>query len=315
MSENPSKSRWRHATGTPRTRAVAVATGLFAVIIAPLSVAATGDTLREGTRNGTTRAETEIVSNIGATTARKGGYSTRQSNLSSTGGGAVYGCRSGAGGSAASPPQNPCVRANNLNTGFAFEFNATNGAVGGLISVGAGGDTKKPFTTNATGVADGLNADRVDGQNATDIVAAAQQGVLSQLGATGPTGPAGANGVSSRFFVLGEDGKIVEQSGGFEVIDAYSTNANAYIDANQDLAGKGITSSVTLQNKINLSGDSAPDPSFSGLVSSARCQTDAVECAPAGAKNAESLVIAPRNIDGSATTAETRKRITGFVTP
>ena len=72
----------------------------------------------------------------------------------------MYGCRSQAGGSAATPrPQNPCVRANNLSTGLAFEFNAANGDIGGLISVGGGGDAKKPLTTNATGVATGLNAD------------------------------------------------------------------------------------------------------------------------------------------------------------
>ena len=98
------------------------------------------------------------------------GYSTRQSNLSPSGGGAVYGCRSQAGGSAAQPrPQNPCIRANNLSTGYAFEFNASDGLVAGLITVAKGGDTSKPFTTNATGVATGLNADRVDGKHAEDI--------------------------------------------------------------------------------------------------------------------------------------------------
>ena len=119
--------------------------------------------------------ETQIISNIASTTRTTGGYSTRQSNLSTSGGGAVYGCRSAAGGSAATPsPQNPCIRANNLSTGYAFEFNASDGAVVGLISAGAGGDAKKPFVTNATGVATGLNADRVDGLDAAQIVAAAR---------------------------------------------------------------------------------------------------------------------------------------------
>ena len=39
---------------------------------------------------------------------------------------------------------------------------------------GKGPSDVSPFTTNATGVATGLNADRVDGQDATDIVAAAK---------------------------------------------------------------------------------------------------------------------------------------------
>jgi hypothetical protein len=163
------------ASTSPRTRSVLLATSLLVVGISPFAVARTGGNLREGVRNGTTVRETEIVSNVGSTTAAKGGYATRQSNLSSSGGGAVYGCRSQAGGSAATPrPQNPCLRANNLSTGFAFEFQATRGDSAGLITVGAGGDSKKPFTTNATGVATGLNADRVDGLDAAQIVSAAR---------------------------------------------------------------------------------------------------------------------------------------------
>jgi hypothetical protein len=163
------------ANTSPRTRSVLLATGLLVVGISPFAVARTGGNLREGVRNGTTVRETEIVSNVGSTTAPKGGYATRQSNLSSSGGGAVYGCRSQAGGSAATPrPQNPCLRANNLSSGFAFEFQATRGDVGGLISVGAGGSSTKPFTTNATGVATGLNADQVDGLDAAQIVSAAR---------------------------------------------------------------------------------------------------------------------------------------------
>ena len=52
--------------------------------------------------------------------------------------------------------------------------------VAGLISVGAGGDATKPFVTNATGVATGLNADRVDGKDAEDI---AKDAVAASAGA------------------------------------------------------------------------------------------------------------------------------------
>ncbi len=159
----------------PRTRSVIAATGLLVICIAPFAAARTGGPLREGVRNGTTTAETQIISNIGSALTPTGGYSTRQSNLSGSGGGAVYGCRSAVGGSAAKPrPQNPCLRANNLNTGYAFEFHASDGPITGLISAGAGGDTKKPFVTNATGVATGLNADRLDNLDAAQIVASAR---------------------------------------------------------------------------------------------------------------------------------------------
>jgi hypothetical protein len=163
------------ATRSPRTRSVVLATGLLVLGITPFAAARTGSNIREGLRNGTATRETQIISNVAATTGTTGGYSTRQSNLSSSGGGAVYGCRSGAGGSAATPrPQNPCIRANNLSSGLAFEFNASNGDTGGLITVGTGGDAKMQFTTNATGVATGLNSDEVDGLDAAQIISAAR---------------------------------------------------------------------------------------------------------------------------------------------
>ncbi len=162
--------RTRLGATSVRTRSVLAATGVLVVGISATGVAATGSALLEGKRNGTAVQETQIISNVGASNAATGGFSTRQSNLSSTGGGAVYGCRSTTGGSAATPPTNPCIRANNLASGYAFEFNATNGLSAGLITVGRGGDGAKPFTTNATGVATGLNADRVDGKSATDFL-------------------------------------------------------------------------------------------------------------------------------------------------
>lgn len=167
----PEISKTRRVLGrAPRTRSVIAATGLLVICAAPFASARTGGPLREGVRNGTTTSETQIISNIASSLGPTGGYSTRQSNLSNSGGGAVYGCRSQAGGSAATPrPQNPCIRANNLSTGYAFEFNASDGLIAGAITVARGGDTTRPFVTNATGVATGLNADRVDGKHADDI--------------------------------------------------------------------------------------------------------------------------------------------------
>ena len=137
---------------------------------------ASGDPIRAAIRNGTTKAETEIIGRFNATTGSKGGYVTRQSNTqtgANAGGGAIYGCRGAAGGTAANSA--PCLRAVNLAAGYAFEF-ATGGGVTGTISVGDGKTPNpgaRPFTTNATGVATGLNADQVDGKSATDIAATA----------------------------------------------------------------------------------------------------------------------------------------------
>jgi hypothetical protein len=139
----------------------------LAVLVPTIAIAAgEGNPLRGGVRNPSSNEsialtrETEIIANSAT-------YGTRQSNKSANGGGAVYGCRSAEGGSAAG--NEPCIRAVNLSNGRAFEFESTAGEAG-RIDVGGGGDTVKPFTTNATGVATGLNADRVDGYDSTQFV-------------------------------------------------------------------------------------------------------------------------------------------------
>jgi hypothetical protein len=114
-----------------------------------------GRSLIAGKRNpngGSLTSETEIIS-------RNGTYSTRQSNLGA-GGGAIYGCRADAGN------DEPCVRANNLRTGRAFEFE-TGGKEAGEILVKD--TTGVPFVTNATGKVANLNADKLDDKSAEDF--------------------------------------------------------------------------------------------------------------------------------------------------
>jgi hypothetical protein len=174
---------------SPRTRNVLLATVVLAVMISPFAVAASGPILKLNGRNPTSHSETQIIGRINGTDNNTGGYTTRQSNLSDTGGGAFYGCRAAA-AVQNGPAVEPCVRANNLSTGLAFEFNTTHGTSAGSITVGGGGgDNAKPFTTNATGVATGLNADRVDSKSADDIV---QQSVNA----------------ASRFADVAADGKV-----------------------------------------------------------------------------------------------------------
>jgi hypothetical protein len=156
---------------------------LVALMVAPFAGAfGEGNNVRGGSRNPSPDArraytkETEIIANVST-------YGTRQSNKSSNGGGAVYGCRSATGGS---PKGNePCLRASNLTNGRAFEFNANGGTEVGAIT---GPATAAPFTTTAKGVATGLNADQVDGKSADEITAAAQAKFATVTGATGALG-------------------------------------------------------------------------------------------------------------------------------
>jgi hypothetical protein len=137
--------------------------------------------------------ETEIIANSST-------YGTRQSNKKDgDGGGAIYGCRS-------NPGNEPCIRANNLKGGRAFEF-VSIGKEAGRIEVG-GDHTGAPFTTNATGVATGLNADQVDGQSATDFAPATALSfaIVSDNGTAAPTvtGPAGTTPTVAEATVNGD---------------------------------------------------------------------------------------------------------------
>ncbi|MFL5846959.1 MAG: collagen-like protein [Solirubrobacteraceae bacterium] len=113
-------------------------------------------------------------------------------NESKRGGAAQLSCRAIFG-----TRRNACLRTVNRANGLSFQFDFR-GAIGGLFRVGNDIDKPfpdaRPFVTNATGVATGLNADRLDGFHAQDIIdqAVAQSSV--QVGPQGPQGPAGAQG-------------------------------------------------------------------------------------------------------------------------
>jgi len=139
---------------------------VLALLVAPLAIARTGDPLHGGKRNprhGDFTRETQVI-------AQNGTYGTRQSNTTvGDGGGAIYGCRSALG-------KEPCVRANNLKDGRAFEFASRSGTEGGEITVGSGSPNLKavPFKTNAAGKVANLNADKVDDLSSEQIVTAAK---------------------------------------------------------------------------------------------------------------------------------------------
>src|SRR3954469_1537387 len=158
---------------------IVVAAVLVALLATPFALAAGENRpVRGGARNPSPNAslsytrETQIIANTST-------YGTRQSNKSTRGGGAIYGCRARTG-------TNACVRASNLSNGRAFSFATNSGTEVGRID---GPTTAAPFTTSATGVATGLNADKVDGQNASDIVASAQaQNKFALVAADGTLG-------------------------------------------------------------------------------------------------------------------------------
>jgi hypothetical protein len=149
-------------------------TGL-GLVSAPLAFGAPLDGAARNPGNNTSTGyqnETQIIGSIaqgkGGVAANTGGYTTRQSNKSDSGGGAIYGCRAEAG-------TESCVAANNLGNGDAFRFQSTPSA-NAVGQIRFGLDISKPidkppFVTNGTGLVKNLNADQVDGQSASDFVA------------------------------------------------------------------------------------------------------------------------------------------------
>jgi hypothetical protein len=119
-----------------------------------------GREARLGKRNPSSSSltrETQIIANNGS-------YGTRQSNKrNGDGGGAIYGCRSDRG-------REPCIRANNLKGGRAFEFNTVGNGEAGAFTVG--NETAPPFSTNAKGKVTNLDADKVDGREADSFASA-----------------------------------------------------------------------------------------------------------------------------------------------
>jgi hypothetical protein len=161
-----------------RARHVVIASAVIGALAAPVALAADRNPVDGGARNPSANASSgysnetqiigEIAQNQGGFAAGTGGYVTRQSNKSESGGGAIYGCRAKAG-------TESCVAANNLSNGDAFRFQAT-GAAATIGQLRFGLDISKavakpPFVTNGTGLVKNLNAEMLDGAKKDDFVA------------------------------------------------------------------------------------------------------------------------------------------------
>lgn len=93
--------------------------------------------------------------------SNNGSWTTRTEN-NGNGGAIIAGCHAPSGGL-------PCLDSDNLSGGLAFTFN-TSGNVGGEILLT--NPNGAPFTTNAHGVATGLNANFLEGHHASEFMAA-----------------------------------------------------------------------------------------------------------------------------------------------
>ena len=190
---------------------------ILALLAAPIALAANGDPMTAGGRT----TFTKITRVLGDSTT----YATQQSNLHNGDGGAArYGCRSSA-------VNEFCLLSKNTGGGGSFRFQSLNSLLGGSIEVnppqGKTAADAKPFTTNAHGVATGLNADQVDGMSADDIVKAAKgsEATYALLTADGKTNGSRTQGV--------KDTNVVHTTAGvycFSGLAAQPQTANATLD-------------------------------------------------------------------------------------
>jgi hypothetical protein len=199
---------------------------ILALLVAPFAVAADGDPVRAGGRT----TFTSITRVLGDSTT----YATQQSNLHNGDGGAArYGCRSTA-------ANEYCLLSKNTGGGGSFRFTSANSLLGGVIDVdppqGKTARDAKPFTTNATGVATGLNADEVDGMSADDIVKAAK-------------------GADPTYALVGADGKT-NGSRTKNVADTNIVHTTAGVYCFSGLAAQPQTASVTLDG---VAGETSVD--------------------------------------------------------
>jgi hypothetical protein len=220
--------------GHARTAALSAAVAAL-VAGAPFAVArGTGHPLLGGKRNprkGALHRRTKIV-------AKTRGPAVSLNNKSRTGGAALLQCRSRSGGTRAGNA--PCLRARNRGAGEAFELDF-GGPLGGIFQVGpqlaVDHPRARPFVTNATGVALGLNADRLDGLSATQIIADAVNGGggTGAAGGSGPAGPQGPQGAQGARGPQGPQG-ATGPTGPTGPSDGYG-----FFDASEVSGGVGAT--------------------------------------------------------------------------
>lgn len=211
---------------TGNLKLAVVAGVVLAFVVAPLAVAQTTGLIggKRNPKSGSFNAETQVI-------ASNSTWGMRYSNRAvGGGGGLLFGCRSQPGGT----PQKhyPCARSRNVADGLAFEF-LTAGSVVGTISAGKGGDNTKPFTTNATGVATGLNAERVGSQTPAQLTSAAVSAVQGTMSFARVS--AAGNGITGR----GVTAVSHPSAGTYAVVFANPVNGCA-VTATQSASGTDV---------------------------------------------------------------------------
>ena len=98
--------------------------------------------------------------------------------------------------------------------------------------------------------------------------------------------------LDTRWALINEDGDIEQQTGGFTLVDCYSTNANCYISIGEDARNNGLSADISV---ANTDGSAI----LSGETGVAACGATTVACAPPNTEANDVIVVAPRNSAGA----------------
>lgn len=197
----------------PAGKAIAISGALIAIGVAPVALASgwssgsearsAGFGGRSSLRGGIHNPPHSSFSRTTGLFANTNGWVMRMKNLGG-GGGATLLCGAPAGGSA-------CLEASNRSSGFAFQF-ASDGSTGGTILLkNASG---APFTTNAHGVASGLNANYLEGKQASEFQLASKPAAKAEDAEKLGGQPASAYAMGQLLFAdVSAEGKVVSTRG------------------------------------------------------------------------------------------------------
>ena len=223
----------------------------LALMVTPFAIGAgEGKPVKLGKRNPPKGASKKPTQVFAKTKASK--YTLQLTNTKA-GGAALAKCKSAA--TAA-----PCVRSSNSAAGMAFQFHSGTGPIIGVIQSGTVLTTPnpnaRPVITNATGEALGFNADKVDGLNATDIIAAAQAQnpagtapsfAFARVTATGTTDSSRSQGVTDANILKGATPGLYC----FANLTSKPKNANVTLDS--------VPGEVSVDTEVNAA-DGCPSP-------------------------------------------------------
>jgi len=146
---------------------------------------------------------------------------------------------------------------------------------------------KVPSAANADNATTADSADTAtNADNATTADSADTAGDADTVGGKS------ADDLDTRWVLINESGDIEAQTGGFTVVDCYTTNANCYIDIGEDATDNGLAGTIAINNTDGSA-------TLSGQIGVGSCGLTTIACAPPNTDLPNVVVAAPRDSAGA----------------